>query len=213
MKIRISDIVCDREIRTRATVVQQKTGRPVQFELMDDARTSLLKWLELRGGSLDEFTFPSRTDHAKHISTRQYARLVDEWVTGIGLPSEDYETHSLRRTKASIIYKATGVHGGDLASARVDDRSGLILLRPGSTAAGGLLKAVATLLIAFSRSMLAMPPLSSAIPLAARRACLLHHSHELVEQAGAALREFGVEALRPVALNIARLREWSDDRD
>ena len=107
-KIRISDIVCDRKIRTRATVVQQKTGRPVQFELMDDARASLLKWLELRCGSLEDFAFPSRTDHVTLISTRQYARLVDEWVTGIGLPSEDYGTHSLRRTKASIIYKATG---------------------------------------------------------------------------------------------------------
>jgi len=108
VKIRISDIVCDRKIRTRATVVQQKTGRPVQFELMTDARASLLKWLELRGGSLEDFAFPSRTDHAAHISTRQYARLVDEWVRGIGLPGEDYGTHSLRRTKASIIYKATG---------------------------------------------------------------------------------------------------------
>lgn len=108
VKIRISDIVCDRQIRTRATVVQQKTGRPVQFELMTDARASLLKWLELRGESLEDFALPSRTDRAAHISTRQYARLVDEWVTGIGLPGEDYGTHSLRRTKASIIYKATG---------------------------------------------------------------------------------------------------------
>ena len=108
VKIRISDIVCDRRIRTRATVVQQKTGTPVQFELIDDARARLLKWLELRGGALEDFAFPSRTNHSAHISTRQYARLVDEWVTGIGLPSEDYGTHSLRRTKASIIYKATG---------------------------------------------------------------------------------------------------------
>ncbi|PZQ94442.1 MAG: integrase [Cereibacter sphaeroides] len=108
VKIKIGDIVCNREIRHRAIVVQQKTGRPVQFEIMEDARVSLLKWLELRGGSLDDFVFPSRTDHADHMSTRQYARLVDEWVTGIGLPSEDYGTHSLRRTKASIIYKATG---------------------------------------------------------------------------------------------------------
>lgn len=108
VKIKISDVVCDRKIRTRGPVVQQKTGRLVQFELMTDARASLLKWLELRGGSLEEFAFPSRTDHAAHISTRQYARLVNEWVTGVGLPSEDYGTHSLRRTKASIIYKATG---------------------------------------------------------------------------------------------------------
>jgi integrase len=57
---------------------------------------------------LDDYAFPSRTDHARHMSTRQYARLVEEWVTAIGLRREDYGTHSLRRTKASIIYKATG---------------------------------------------------------------------------------------------------------
>ncbi|CAH0356971.1 MAG: tyrosine-type recombinase/integrase [Sphingobium sp.] len=108
VKITIGDIVCNHDIRHRAIVVQKKTGRPVQFEIMDDARASLLKWLELRGGSIDDFAFPSRTNHADHMSTRQYARLVDEWVTGIGLPSEDYGTHSMRRTKASIIYKATG---------------------------------------------------------------------------------------------------------
>lgn len=61
-----------------------------------------------RGGSLDDYAFPSRTNHLRHIGTRQYARLVDEWVAGIGLRPEDYGTHSLRRTKASIIYKATG---------------------------------------------------------------------------------------------------------
>jgi site-specific recombinase XerC len=52
--------------------------------------------------------YPSRNDHARHISTRQYARLVDEWLTAIVLRREDYGTHSLRRTKASIIYKVTG---------------------------------------------------------------------------------------------------------
>jgi len=67
----------------------------------------LLKWLELRGGALDDYVIPSRNDCNAHISTRQYARLVDEWGIGIGLPSEGYGTHSLRRTKASIIYKAT----------------------------------------------------------------------------------------------------------
>ncbi|SFF60152.1 Phage integrase family protein, partial [Aureimonas phyllosphaerae] len=79
-----------------------------QFELLDAARSSLQAWLERRGGTVDDFAFPSRTDHSTHLSTRQYARLVDEWVTGIGLRKEDYGTHSLRRTKASIIYKATG---------------------------------------------------------------------------------------------------------
>lgn len=108
VKVRIGDLVSGGRIRTRATVVQQKTGRPVQFEILEPARTTILAWLEHRGGTLDDYAFSSRTNHAAHISTRQYARLVDEWVTGIGLRCEDYGTHSLRRTKASIIYKATG---------------------------------------------------------------------------------------------------------
>lgn len=71
-------------------------------------RASLLAWLECRSGAVDDFVFPSRIDQTDHISTRQYARLVDEWETGIGLRSEGYGTRSLRRTKTSIIYKQTG---------------------------------------------------------------------------------------------------------
>lgn len=108
VKMKIGDLVRGGQIRSRAIVVQQKTGRPVQFELLEPARNSILAWLERRGGTLDDFVFPSRVNHANHISTRQYARLVDEWVIGIGLRPEDYGTHSLRRTKASIIYKQTG---------------------------------------------------------------------------------------------------------
>lgn len=108
VKIRIGTLVSGPEIRKRALVIQQKTGRPVQFELMADARASLLAWLERRGGTIDDYAFPSRIDHSSHMSTRQYARLVDEWVSAIGLRREEYGTHSLRRTKASIIYKATG---------------------------------------------------------------------------------------------------------
>ena len=108
MKIKIGTLVAGAEIRHRAIVVQQKTGRPVQFELTADARASLLVWLERRGGSVEDYAFPSRINHSAAMSTRQYARLVDEWVSAIGLCREDYGTHSLRRTKASIIYKATG---------------------------------------------------------------------------------------------------------
>ena len=89
-------------------VVQQKTGRPVQFELLEPARSSLLDWLERRRGGLDDFAFPSRTEPGRPMSTRQYARLVDEWVTAIGLRRQDYGTHSLRRTKAALIYKQSG---------------------------------------------------------------------------------------------------------
>jgi len=106
--LEIGELISGLEIRTRATITQQKTGRPVQLEIATDSRASLLAWLERRGGSVEDYVFPSRADHSQHLSTRQYARLVDEWVTGIGLRPEEYGTHSLRRTKVSIIYKATG---------------------------------------------------------------------------------------------------------
>ena len=108
VKLGIGDLVAGSDIRTRAIVVQQKTGRPVQFELTADVRGSLLAWLERRGGSISDFVFPSRIDHANHMSTRQYARLVDEWVTAIGLRRAECGTHSMRRTKAAMIYRATG---------------------------------------------------------------------------------------------------------
>lgn len=108
VKVRIGDVVAGGRVRDRAVVVQQKTKRPAQFELVEPARKTLLAWLERRGGTVNHYVFPSRNDYKAHMSTRQYARLVREWVTGIGLQAEEYGTHSLRRTKASIIYKATG---------------------------------------------------------------------------------------------------------
>lgn len=108
VKLRIGDVVAGGTIRNRATVIQQKTGKPVQFELGKDVRDSLLVWLNCRRGGVGDFIFPSRVDHMGHMSTRQYARLVDEWVGAIGLDTHDYGTHSLRRTKAALIYKATG---------------------------------------------------------------------------------------------------------
>lgn len=108
VELKIGDLVNGPDIRKRAAITQRKTGRPVQFEIASDAREGLFAWLERRGGSLEDYVFPSRIDNSRHLSTRQYARLVDEWVEAIGLQPEDYGTHSLRRTKASIIYKATG---------------------------------------------------------------------------------------------------------
>lgn len=107
VKLKLGDVVSGGQIRNRATVVQQKTSRPVQFEIMTEARRSLETWLQRRGGTILDFVFPSRIDYMGHLSTRQYARLVDEWVATIGLDSHEYGTHSMRRTKASLIYKAT----------------------------------------------------------------------------------------------------------
>ena len=108
VKIKIGDLFAGVDIRNRATVIQQKTSRPVQFEITSDVRATLLTWLKRRGGSTTDYLFPSRVDPASHMSTRQYARLVDEWVTAIGLRKAEYGTHSLRRTTAAMIYRATG---------------------------------------------------------------------------------------------------------
>jgi integrase len=104
----LSDVLSGGQVRTRATVIQQKTGRPVPFEIMTEARRSLESWLPCRGGTVLDFVFPSRVDYMGHLSTRQYTRLVDEWVATIGLDCREYGAHSMRRTKTSLIYKATG---------------------------------------------------------------------------------------------------------
>jgi site-specific recombinase XerC len=108
VKMKIGDIVTGGAIRNLATVMQQKTKRPVQFEIMTEAHQTLLTWLSRRGGTVEDDIFPSRVNYMGHLSTRQYARLVDEWVSAVGLNVHVYGTHSMRRTKASLIYKATG---------------------------------------------------------------------------------------------------------
>jgi integrase len=89
-------------------VIQKKTGRPVQFEIMEQTRTSIHDWLskvELRKG---RYLFPSRFRAQPHLSTRQYARIVHAWVESAGFDSSAYGTHSMRRTKAAQIYRKTG---------------------------------------------------------------------------------------------------------
>jgi integrase len=81
VKIKIGDVVSGGQVRNRATVIQLKTGRPVQFEIMTEARRSLATWLQRRGGTILDFVHPSRIDYLGHLSTWQYARLVDEWVS------------------------------------------------------------------------------------------------------------------------------------
>ena len=108
VKLRVGDVTVGGQVRQRSMVIQQKTGTPVSFEIGETARESLRAWLASRGGRPEEFLFPSRIDRDDHISTRQYAHLVDEWVAAIGLDPALFGTHSLRRTKASLIYKRTG---------------------------------------------------------------------------------------------------------
>jgi integrase len=108
VKLRVSDVAPGGIMRDRATVIQQKTGRPVPFEITDASREALSAWLALRGERADDWLFPSRSRPGDHITTRQYARLVAEWATMIDLEPRAYGTHSLRRTKVALLYKKTG---------------------------------------------------------------------------------------------------------
>ena len=78
--LRLADIEAAGALRRRATIIQQKTGRPVQFEITEQTRRSLADWLKRRRGEPDGWLFPSRMHPAARLSTRQYIRLVKEWV-------------------------------------------------------------------------------------------------------------------------------------
>ena len=106
--LRLADVIAAGAIRRRATIIQRKTGRPVQFEITEQARRSLSYWLRRRRGDEEGWLFPSRLHPAEHLSTRQYIRLVKQWVALIGLEPAAYGSHSMRRTKVSMLYRKTG---------------------------------------------------------------------------------------------------------
>ena len=107
VKLRVRDVMIGDGIAKRTRVMQQKTQHPVQFEITEQSRDSLASWIGESKLSRDDFLFPSRVNAGTHITTRQYARIVGSWITEIGLNPAEYGTHSLRRTKASLIYKRT----------------------------------------------------------------------------------------------------------
>ncbi len=106
--LRIEDVMQADQVRTRALISQRKTGAPVQFEITEQARAAVANWVRGRALSGSDWLFPSRVDRTKPMTTRQYGRLVDEWIAAIGLSPAAYGTHSLRRTKAALIYRKTG---------------------------------------------------------------------------------------------------------
>ena len=107
LKLKVRDLCRGERVGARAIVVQQKTSRPVQFEITELTRTALTDWIKLSDLAPDDFLFPSRIHASAHLSTRQYARIVDSWVEEIGLDPAAYGTHSIRRTKPSLIYRRT----------------------------------------------------------------------------------------------------------
>ena len=107
VSLRVKDIAQGRSIFHRAIVMQRKTSRPVQFEITEQTRQSVLAWIDRRQLTGNEYLFPSRVSDSPHLSTRQYARIVTNWVESIGLDATAYGTHSMRRTKATLIYLRT----------------------------------------------------------------------------------------------------------
>jgi len=88
-------------------VIQQKTGRVVRFELSEQTRAAVRTWITDAGLTPLDSLFPSRLRQSPHLSTRQYARIVKSWMQMIGADPDEYGTHSLRRTKAALIYSRT----------------------------------------------------------------------------------------------------------
>ncbi len=108
VKLKVADVHAAGQVKERASIIQSKTQKSVRFEITEGTRKSILRWMEepLMIGS--EFLWPGRFHERLHISTRQYARLVRDWVKSIGLEPSAYGTHSMRRTKVAQIYRKTG---------------------------------------------------------------------------------------------------------
>jgi len=106
--IRVEDVAAGGYTADRATVRQKKTGWPVRFELSEQTRQAVGDYLRATGKRPREFLFTGRRGPDRNMTTRQYARLVSDWIGGVGLDPRQFGTHSLRRTKATLIYRRTG---------------------------------------------------------------------------------------------------------
>ena len=107
VKLKVRDVCHGDQLAARAIVMQQKTQRPVQFEITQATRDTLQTWIKQAGLRSDDFLFPSRIHDSPHLGTRQYARILEGWIGELGLDAAAYGTHSIRRTKATLIYRRT----------------------------------------------------------------------------------------------------------
>ena len=107
VRLRVRDICHGDRVSPRAIVMQQKTSRPVQFEITPPTRDAVTAWIKEAKLANDNFLFPSRVHESPHLGTRQYARILNSWIEEIGLDPTAYGTHTIRRTKASLIYRRT----------------------------------------------------------------------------------------------------------
>ena len=107
VRLRIGDVTQGGKVLNRAMVMQRKTGQPVKFEISEQTREAVDAWIKKNELKAEGYLFPSRFHEYPHLSTRQYARIVKYWVSLIDLDASLYGTHSLRRTKPTLIYRRT----------------------------------------------------------------------------------------------------------
>ena len=107
VRLRVRDIANGAKVVERAMIMQQKTQQPVKFEITEQTRDALSRWIDYAGLHNEDYLFKSRFRASPRISTRQYARIVASWIAEIGLDPAVYGTPSLRRTKAALIYRRT----------------------------------------------------------------------------------------------------------
>lgn len=105
--LRVHDVAQGSHVAARAIVMQKKTQRPVQFEITEQTRDAVGAWIAAANLKPEQYLFPSRVTRSPHLSTRQYSRIVGSWVGSIRLDPAAYGTHSLRRTKPTLIYRRT----------------------------------------------------------------------------------------------------------
>jgi len=108
VRLKFEDVAPHGYAIDRATVRQKKTGRPVKFEITEQTRQSVDQYLRESGKKPGGYLFTGRRGADRNLTTRQYARLVSQWIASIGLDPSLFGTHSLRRTKATLIYRRTG---------------------------------------------------------------------------------------------------------
>jgi len=105
VKLKVSDVAYGHSVSGRATVLQQKTGSTVQFELTKGTRETVAAWIKMAHLRSSDYLFQSRVGSSRHISTRQYNGIFHGWTDKPGLDETLFSTHSMRRTKPYLLYK------------------------------------------------------------------------------------------------------------
>lgn len=107
VRLRVRDVAQGGRILSRVTVTQTGTRQPLHFQMTAQTRSSLTRWIAHKALGANRYLFPTRLHASPYISVRQYARLIEDWVSGIGLDASRYGTESLRRTRPALVYRRT----------------------------------------------------------------------------------------------------------